>query len=186
MAAPDPGKLAINAATVRQRWKLEQLIEGCARHGIRGIGPWYDQVADLGVARAAQLIRSHDLTVTSYCRGGFFTSPGWRDENRRAIDAAAALGARCLIVVAGGQPPDSKDVAEALARTVDALAELLPEARAAGVPLAIEPQREGRRRRGRDVDDYCVLRIAYRSILRNTQYAIPCGVRKQTFRRVPL
>ncbi|HSU62498.1 MAG TPA: sugar phosphate isomerase/epimerase, partial [Burkholderiales bacterium] len=43
--SPDPAKLSLNTATVRKQWSLAQAIEGCARHGIRGISPWRDQVA---------------------------------------------------------------------------------------------------------------------------------------------
>ena len=42
-------ELALNAATVRKQWDLAQIIEGCARHGIRGISPWRDQVAHMGL-----------------------------------------------------------------------------------------------------------------------------------------
>jgi sugar phosphate isomerase/epimerase len=139
MTAPDPAKLALNAATVRKRWGLEKIIEGCARHGIKGIAPWYDQVTEIGLAQAASRIRSHGLTVTGYSRGGLFTSANWRDENRRALDAAATLEAECLVVVVGGLPAGSKDIGAARKQISDALAELLPEARARRVPLAIEP-----------------------------------------------
>jgi len=61
------------------------------------------------------------------------------DDNRRAIDEAAALGARCLILVCGGLMPLSRDLAAARALVQEGLAALLPHARAAGVPLAIEP-----------------------------------------------
>ena len=67
--APPPEKLSLNTATVKAQWRLDEIIEGCARHGIRGISPWRDQVAAIGLARAAQLIRNHGLTVTGYCRG---------------------------------------------------------------------------------------------------------------------
>jgi sugar phosphate isomerase/epimerase len=61
------------------------------------------------------------------------------DDNRRAIDEAAEIGAQCLILVAGGLPKGSRDIADARRQVRDALAELLPYARQAGVPLAIEP-----------------------------------------------
>lgn len=49
MSQPDSRKLSLNTATVRQKWKLDQIIEGCARHEIRGIAPWRDQVQALGL-----------------------------------------------------------------------------------------------------------------------------------------
>ncbi len=91
MTSPDPAKLSLNTATVRKQWKLGQIIEGCARHGIRGISPWRDQVAEMGLSKAASSIRNHQLTVTGLCRGGFFTTENWLDDNRRAIDEAALL-----------------------------------------------------------------------------------------------
>jgi sugar phosphate isomerase/epimerase len=79
------------------------------------------------------------LAVTSLCRGGFFNTPDWYDENRRAIDEAATLGAPVLVLVSGGLPEGSRDVDGARARVGDAIGSLVPYARAAGVRLAIEP-----------------------------------------------
>ena len=132
-------KLSLNTATVRKQWSLAEIIDGCARHGIEGISPWRDQIAHMGLATAAQAIRANSLTVTGVCRGGFFTAPDWRDDNRRAIEEAHALGAQCLVLVAGGLPKGSKDLEGARRQVRDGIAEILPEARKAGVPLAIEP-----------------------------------------------
>ena len=45
---PDPELLSLNTATVREKWNLRQMIEGCARHRIRGISPWRDKLAEMG------------------------------------------------------------------------------------------------------------------------------------------
>jgi len=132
-------ELALNTATVKRQWNLAQAIEGCARHGIRGIDPWRDQVADLGLKKAVSLIRRHGLTVTGLCRGGFFTAPNWRDENLRAVEEAHELGAQCLVLVVGGLVPGSKDLFASRQRVKEGIAAVLPEAIKAGVPLAIEP-----------------------------------------------
>jgi sugar phosphate isomerase/epimerase len=139
MASPDPTRLSLNTATVRKQWDLAQIIDGCARHGIRGISPWRDKVADMGLQRAAQAIKAHGLSVTGLCRGGFFTAKDWLDDNRRAIEEAHALGAQCLVLVVGGLPEGSKDLRGARDRVQESVALILPEARQAGVPLAIEP-----------------------------------------------
>jgi sugar phosphate isomerase/epimerase len=113
--------------------------------GLSAISPWRDIVQACGVERAGKLIRAQGMTVTGLCRGGMFTAsdePGRRaalDDNRRAVDEAAAIGARCLILVVGGLPKGSRDITNARSQVRDALAELLPYARQAGVPLAIEP-----------------------------------------------
>ncbi|VVE37081.1 D-tagatose 3-epimerase [Pandoraea fibrosis] len=142
---PPAEKLSINTATVRQQWKLDAIIDGIARHGIRGISPWRDQVAELGLAETARRIRAHDLTVTGYCRGGMFPAAdaagrlAARDDNRRAVDEALTVGAQCLVLVVGGLPSGSKDIAGARAQVRDGIAELLDYSRGVGMPLAIEP-----------------------------------------------
>jgi sugar phosphate isomerase/epimerase len=151
MAPADPALLSINTATVREQWTLPQIIEGCARHGIRGIAPWRDQVAKTGLGESARRIRDAGMQVSGYIRGGMFTATdaaGLRaalDDNRRAVDEALAVGARCLVLVAGGLPKDasgrpaSKDLIAARAMVHDGIGRLLEHARAAGMPLAIEP-----------------------------------------------
>jgi sugar phosphate isomerase/epimerase len=137
--SPDPQRLSLNTATIKQQWTLAQAIEGCARHGIRGIAPWRDKLAEMGLQKAVAAIRAHDLTVTGLCRGGFFTAKDWLDDNRRAIEEAHALEADCLVLVVGGLPEGSKDLGKARERIQESISMILPEARAAGVPLAIEP-----------------------------------------------
>jgi sugar phosphate isomerase/epimerase len=143
--APDPGLLSLNTATVREKWNLRQMIEGCARHGIAGISPWRDKLDELGAAEAARLIRAHGLTVSGLCRGGMFPAPDETrrraaiDDNRRAIDDAATIGAHCLVLVVGGLPPGSRDIAGARRMVADGIAAIAEHARRARVPLAIEP-----------------------------------------------
>jgi sugar phosphate isomerase/epimerase len=131
--------LSLNTATIKKQWNLAQAIDGCARHGIRGISPWRDQVAQMGLSQAAKSIKEKDLTVTGLCRGGFFTAKDWKDDNLRAIEEAHVLGAQCLVLVVGGLPQGSKDLIGARQIIKDSIAEILPVARKAGVPLAIEP-----------------------------------------------
>jgi sugar phosphate isomerase/epimerase len=141
----DPGQLAINQATTQPQWTLRQAIAGYARHGIRGIATWREKVQECGLREAARLLAENGMTVTGHCRGGMFPAADAAgrqaalDENRRAVDEAASLGARCLVLVVGGLPPRSKDLAGARAQVRDAIGALLPHARAAGVPLALEP-----------------------------------------------
>ena len=140
----DRALLAINSATVKS-WNLQQLVDGCARLGIGGIAPWRDIVQAVGADKAGRMIRDAGLTVTCYCRAGLFPAAddaGRRaalDDNRRAVDEAAAIGARSIVLIAGGLPKGSKDLAGAHQQVHDGLAALLPYARERGVPLAIEP-----------------------------------------------
>jgi len=143
--SPDPARLSINQATTRPQWTLRQAIEGYARQEVRGIAIWRDKLAELGTAAARRLLSDHGMTVTGLCRGGLFPAadPAGRraaiDDSKRAIEEAEALGARCVVVVAGGLPAGSKDLAGARTMVAEGLDAILPFARSAGVPLAIEP-----------------------------------------------
>ena len=135
----DPlARLSLNQWTVR-RWTVREAVGGCARHGIGAIGLWREQVADHGLARSAALVKEAGLRVSSLCRGGFFNRPGWLDDNKAAIDEAVALGASCLVLVVGGLPGSSRDLAAARTRMAEAIGTLEPIAAAAGVRLAVEP-----------------------------------------------
>ena len=115
--SPDPALLSINTATVRAQWRLPEIISALARHGIRGISPWRDQVAAAGLDDAARRIRDAGLTVTGLCRGGMFPAPD-REARRAAHD-------------------DNRH--EALRADRDGLGALHEYARSAGMRLAIEP-----------------------------------------------
>lgn len=134
-------RFSLNQATVR-RATLPEAIAATVGAGIPSIGLWREPVGEFGLAASARLVRDSGLRVSSLCRGGFFTAddyPTALDDNRRALDEAAELGAPCLVLVAGGLAPGSRDLAAARARVADAIAALVPHARATGVQLAIEP-----------------------------------------------
>jgi sugar phosphate isomerase/epimerase len=131
-------RFSLNQATTK-RWPLPELVAGCADAGVTGVGLWREEVRAYGVERAAALVRDAGLSVTSLCRGGFFQEPGWADENRRALDEAAALGAPTLVLVSGGLPGGSRDIDAARAHVGSAIGTLVPYALDAGVRLAIEP-----------------------------------------------
>ena len=143
--------LSINTATVLKQADFIGIIEACAARGIRAVSPWRDQVAQVGLDRAVKAVRDAGLSLSGYCRGGMFTSDDAhrqeaRDDNRRAVDEAAALGSPCLVLVVGGLPQysrpgsaPSKDIRAAHAQVADGIAELLDYAKTANMPLAIEP-----------------------------------------------
>jgi sugar phosphate isomerase/epimerase len=137
--------LSINLATVRQQWNLREAVDACARHGIKAIDPWRDQVAAIGLDESVRVIKDHGMRVSGYCRGGMFPAADALgraaaiDDNKRAIDEAAALGAECLVLVVGGLPPGSRDIQGARQMVAEGLAAILPHARARNIPLAIEP-----------------------------------------------
>jgi sugar phosphate isomerase/epimerase len=149
--ASDHRWLSINTATVRKQGKLDAIVEACARLEIRAISPWRDQVAAIGLNAAVKAAKNAGLKLSGYCRGGMFPAGAtqlqeMRDDNRRAVDEALALGAPCLVLVVGGLPqfsrpgsPSSKDMSAARRMVEDEIGVLLDYARKAGLPLAIEP-----------------------------------------------
>ncbi|MFJ2001559.1 sugar phosphate isomerase/epimerase family protein [Streptomyces chartreusis] len=130
--------------TVKQL-SMPELVEECARLGIGNVGLWREPVQSYGLEATGKLVRDAGLTVTTLCRGGFLTAiePGERakalDDNRLAVDEAAALGTDVLVLVSGGLPAGSRDLRGARERIADALGELGPYAEERGVKLAIEP-----------------------------------------------
>jgi sugar phosphate isomerase/epimerase len=122
---------------------LADVVEACAAHGVPYIGVWRHKLAEVGVAAAARMLRDAGIRVSSVCRGGMFpaatrTERDARiDDNRRAIDEAAALGAPVLVLVCGAAP--DRDIAAARRMVRDGIAAIAPYAVERGVRLGIEP-----------------------------------------------
>src|SRR6266851_8519086 len=111
--------LSLNLATVRRQWTLAEAVEACARYGLAGVAPWRDQVIAAGPAEAARIFKANDMRVTGYCRGGLFPAADAAgrqaaiDDNKRMIDEAAEIGAECIVIIGGGLPKGSRDLAGA-------------------------------------------------------------------------
>ena len=137
--------LSINLATVREQFNMKQAVDACLKQGITAIAPWRDQVHAIGLSEAARIVADNALRATGLCRGGMFPAADADgrqaaiDDNCRAIDEAAALKADCLVLVVGGLPTGSRDIVHAREMVAEGISAILPHARAAGIPLAIEP-----------------------------------------------
>ena len=143
--------LSLNTATVKKQWKLDGIIDECAKRNIRAINPWRDQVAEVGIDKIARQLRATGITLTGYCRGGFFPAADAAGvkaafaDNVKAIDEAKALNAPCLVLVVGSLPgaltgkPKHHDIARARNDVRDGIAASLEYAKQVGMPLAIEP-----------------------------------------------
>lgn len=141
---PGPEKMSLNTATVKQQWDLKQCIEGAARHGIGAVSPWRDKLHEYGAAEARRMLDANGVAVSGLCRGGWYTGEGHLsdavvEDNKRAVDEAATIGAACLVMVVGGLSPNSKDLPAARSIVTEGLAGTLDYARSAGVRIAIEP-----------------------------------------------
>lgn len=144
-------RLSMNQATIKYA-SLREALHVTASGGIEAIGLWREPVAEVGLDAATRILADSGLRFTTLCRGGFFTLPEESDRrtamdnNRRAIEETAMLAANgaegstaVLVLVAGGIPEGTRDLAGARHRVRDAVGELADDARAAGVTLAIEP-----------------------------------------------
>jgi sugar phosphate isomerase/epimerase len=145
ISGPSPfSRLSLNSATTK-KWTLAEVVDGCVRAGVPAIGPWRDRIEEVGLDKAAKLIRDAGLRVSSLCRGGFLTAADAEGQaaaladNRAAILEAAALDTRDLFLVVGGLAPGEKDVVAARRRVADRLADLVPFAAGNGIRLVLEP-----------------------------------------------
>ncbi len=135
-------RLSFNQITSKNA-TLKECIDACVRHGVKWIAPWRDRVAEAGLKESARMIRDAGLRVSSLCRGGFFPAATQAeriariDDNRRAIDEAAELGAACVVLVCG--PAPDRDIDGARRMVADGIAAVAPHARDRGVQLGIEP-----------------------------------------------
>jgi sugar phosphate isomerase/epimerase len=136
-------RLSLNQATVN-KLSVPEAVDLCVRHDIPAIGLWREHVARAGLAASAARARAAGLSVSSLCRGGFFThaDPDARAaaiaDNKTAIAEAAELGTDTLVLVSGGLVPGSRDIGLARRLIADAIAELVPVAQDNGVRLGIE------------------------------------------------
>ena len=141
---PALSRLSLNQRTTAS-WSLPEAIKGCVDAGLRAIGIWREQLAEVGLDEACRLLAESGLRVSSLCRGGFFTTAdpaaveAAEINNREAIDEAAALGAATLVLVPGGLPPGDRDLEAARVRAARAIERLVPYAHDRGVNLGIEP-----------------------------------------------
>jgi sugar phosphate isomerase/epimerase len=145
-AKPQPqgtlDRLCVHTITTKP-WNLDQAAEAYAAAGVKGITVWRDALAGHDPAQAGARLRGLGLEVVSLCRGGFFPHRDAAgrgkavDDNRRAIDEAAALGAPIVVLVCGAVPGQPLSVSRDQIRA--GIEAVLPHAAANNVRLAIEP-----------------------------------------------
>jgi len=138
----DLSGLCIHTITTRP-WKIEEAAKNFSAASVKGITVWRDALEGRNIRDTGKMLREHDLSIVSLCRGGFFPHKdiskrkGAIDDNRKAIDEAAELGTKMLVLVCGADP--SQSLEESRKQIRDGIAAILPAASAAGVKLTIEP-----------------------------------------------
>ncbi|UUZ80106.1 sugar phosphate isomerase/epimerase [Paenibacillus sp. P26] len=135
-------RLSLNQITT-DRWSLREAVDGCLRAEIPWIAFWRHKVAEAGLAESKRIVKDAGLRVSSLCRGGMFPAATAAerqariDDNRRAVEEAAELGAEVLVLVCG--PAPDKDIAGARRMVEEGIAQLVPFAESHGIKLGIEP-----------------------------------------------
>jgi sugar phosphate isomerase/epimerase len=138
----DLSRLCIHTITTRP-WSIEEAAKNYSSGGVKGITVWRDALTDRNIKETGEMLRHHGLSVVSLCRGGFFPAKDKLkrlaaiDDNKRAIEEAFKLGTKQIVLVCGADP--SQSLEDSREQIHDGISEVIPEAKAAGVKLAIEP-----------------------------------------------
>jgi len=139
-------RISMNELTT-YRWTFEEDVQNYVEVGIPAISIWREKLADFGEERGVELINESGLAVAALQWAGGFTGSDGRtykesvQDAREAIELAAALHSKCLIVYSGARGGHTHNHARRLLRA--AIADLLPLADEFGVALAIEPMHPG-------------------------------------------
>jgi sugar phosphate isomerase/epimerase len=135
-------RLCLHTITTKP-WDLDKAVEKYVQAGIGGISVWRNYLEGRKLEACNRLLASSELEVVSLVRGGFFTglSAAEREkalnENRKALDEAAAINASMLVLVCGATPGQPLGISRGQIRL--ALEKLLPFAEKNKVKLTIEP-----------------------------------------------
>jgi sugar phosphate isomerase/epimerase len=138
----DFSKLCVHTQTTKP-WSIEECISHFHAAGIKGISIWRHLLEGKDLNTVKAQLDAHQMDVVSLVRGGFFPSVDKKqrdlslEDNRLAIDQAAALGAPLVVLVCGADPKQSLEVSRQ--QIQESIIALIPHAENAGVRLAIEP-----------------------------------------------
>ncbi|MFZ5829087.1 MAG: sugar phosphate isomerase/epimerase family protein [Planctomycetota bacterium] len=138
----DLARLCVHTITTKP-WSIEEATRCYAAAGVRGVTVWRQWLDNRDIALVGRQLRESGLEVVSLCRGGFFPAAdaaGRRraiDDNLKAIDEAAALGAPLIVLVCGAVP--RQPLEESRSQIADGIAAIAARAQEAGIRLGIEP-----------------------------------------------
>ena len=138
----DFSRLCVHTITTKP-WSIEEATDRYAAAGVKGVTVWRQWLDGRNIARVGDALRAAGIEIVSLCRGGFFPAvdaAGRRaaiDDNLKAIDEAAALGAPLIVLVCGAVP--SQPLEASRQQIADGIEAVLDRAAQAGVKLAVEP-----------------------------------------------
>jgi sugar phosphate isomerase/epimerase len=135
-------RLCIHTITTKP-WNIEEAAKNYYAGGVKGITVWRDTLTGRNIKQTGEMLRQYGLQVVSLCRGGFFPAKDLTrrfaaiEDNRRAINEAFELGTKLIVLVCGADP--AQPLEDSRKQIFDGISAILPDAKAAGVKLAIEP-----------------------------------------------
>lgn len=138
----DLSQLCIHTITTKP-WSIEEAAKNYSAEGVKGITVWRDALIDRNIKQTGQLLRDHGLDIVSLCRGGFFPNKEKEkrklaiEDNLKAIEEASELGTQLIVLVCGADPIQSLE--DSRKQIQEGIQTILPQAKAAGIKLAIEP-----------------------------------------------
>ena len=135
-------KLCVHTLTTKP-WNLRHCVENYSAAGIHGITIWRNVLENQNLKESKTMLDDFGMNVVSVARGGFFPSVEKEkrqaaiDDNLFCLEQAAAVGAPLVVLVCGadGRQPLEKSREQ----IKEGILKILPQAKAAGVKLAIEP-----------------------------------------------
>ena len=113
-ALEDLSRLCVHTITTKP-WDIATAARNYAAAGVKGITVWRDALEGRDIKQTGNMLREEGLSIVSLCRGGFFPAADKNkrkiaiDDNRRAIEEAAAFGAPLIVLVCGADPTQSLD-----------------------------------------------------------------------------
>lgn len=140
--SPSLARLAIHTMTTKPL-PLASAIDQYASRGIQGISVWVEALEGIEPGTARRMLDDAGMHVPALVRGGFFCDPSRAQRrsrieiNRRHLATARELSADQLVLVVGGTPGVDFAVQRGWVR--DGIEAILPDAKAHGIRIAIEP-----------------------------------------------
>ena len=144
MAGVPLERLCIHQVTLMQCGFADGL-ECLARHGVPMTAIWHEKLEETGVAAARRVLADTQVEAVALCVGGTMAIGDAAERasqielTRRRVEFCAELGIESLLMLTGGLGSGETDLLAARLNALEGFDTVVPEARAAGVRLVLEP-----------------------------------------------
>jgi len=135
-------RLAIHTMTTKP-WDLPTACAKYSQAGVSGMGLWRQWLEGRSLDENRSILEDHGIKPVSLVRSGFYPylnateKQSSLDDNRKALDEAAAVGAPQVVLVCGAKPELS--LPENRKHITEGIGSLVEHASQVGVKLSIEP-----------------------------------------------